>query len=261
MKTIHGTKQKHETYGLVALAWEKLRIGNEFTLIQPNDWGGKSIQKIIESHFDSVSCESKNKSRYIIITKTETTPDIIDEWLSHTKLRMVDDIGFYSMPGLFGWNKIDVGSKLLLDYLPDLKGQGADFGCGYGYLSRHILDKNPNIQNLYCVDCDDRAVEACQKNIDDNRAVIRQGDCTKPIPDLPKLDFIVMNPPFHDSKSEDRTLGQDFIKMAAHHLKPKGECWIVANTHMPYEDILKDCFFSFERIAQEKGFKIFRAVR
>jgi len=261
MITIYGTKQKEETYGLIATAWHGADVGGDILIVQSNDMGGKSLQKTIEKHGFSVFCESKNKARYITIIRELETPNIINKWLEYTQLTMVEATGFYSKPGLFGWNKVDVGSKILVDKLPELKGIGADFGCGYGYLTRHILDNNVNVTTHYALDLDERAVEACGKNITDDRAIIRHADCTQKIVDLPPLDFVIMNPPFHDGDGEDRGMGQKFIETAAKHLKRKGVCWIVANKHMPYEKTISEHFHAYEKIAEEKGFKIFKALK
>lgn len=259
--TLHGTKNKEETYGLIAKAWVDASVGSVIEIIQPNDLGGKSLEKTLLSHFPNATSESKKKARYITLTKTENAPDILPEWLAHTKLRLVEDTGFYSMPGLFGWNKIDVGSQILLDHISGLKGIGADFGCGYGFLSKSILETYPDIKTLYAFDNDSRAVEACQYNIADERIIARAGNCTKPIPDLPNCDFIVMNPPFHDGEREDKNLGHAFIEVAHHHLKKCGVLWMVANAHLPYEKTLCQKFSQIECLFEGQGFKIFRAVK
>lgn len=258
---IKGTKQREETFGLIAQTWVNAEVNTHIIITQPNDKGGKSLEKNLKAHFPEATSESRDKSRIITLIKTEDTPAIIAEWLQHTELRLIDETGFYSMPGLFGWNRIDVGSAMLIDCLPDLKGTGADFGCGYGYLARHILTANPKIQKLYCLDYDNRAVAACRKNITDDRAECLQADCTRPVPDLVPLDFIVMNPPFHDSASEDHGIGQNFIITAAKHLKSGGKLYMVANRHLPYEKILAAHFKKFEIIQDTKGFKIIMAMK
>ncbi|WP_163545134.1 methyltransferase, partial [Klebsiella pneumoniae] len=59
---------------------------------------------------------------------------------------------------------------------------------------------------------------------------------------LKALDFVVMNPPFHDGGAEDKALGQAFVRRAADLLKPRGTCWLVANRHLPYEAVLAPLF-------------------
>jgi len=258
MITIHGTKQKEETYGLIAQTWEEVEIGKAINIIQPNDLGGKSLEKKLLSHFPNATSDSKNKSRYITITKTDESPEILKTWRTYNELQFIDDIGFYSMPGIFGWDKIDKGSKILCDHLNDLKGIGADFGCGYGFLTRYALSNNSNIDTLYAFDIDPKAIKACTKNILDDRATIQIQDCTKPIADIPKLDFIIMNPPFHDGSEEQKSLGQSFIINAKHHLKKNGHLYIVANKHLPYEKILNEHFQYVDKIYEGDGFKIFK---
>lgn len=258
MITIHGTKQKEETYGLIARTWDDAEIGATIDIIQPNDLGGKSLEKTLLVNFPNATSDSKNKSRYITIIKTADDPEILKTWRTYNELQFVDDIGFHSMPGIFGWNKIDRGSKLLCDHLNDLKGIGADFGCGYGYLTKHVLGTCTKIDTLYAFDIDERSVKACKKNIIDPRAIIEAHDCTKPISNLPKLDFIIMNPPFHDGSEEQKSLGQAFIINAKHHLKKNGKLYIVANKHLPYEKILIKEFQNVKNIYEGDGFKIFK---
>lgn len=258
MIPIHGTKQKEETYALIADAWVNAETGATITIIQPNDLGGKSLEKTLLANFPNASSHSKNKSRVIDLIKTNDDPDILKIWRTYNELQFVDDIGFHSMPGIFGWNKIDTGSKILCDHIDGLKGIGADFGCGYGYLTKNALEKCTDIDTIYAFDIDARSVQACQKNVTDDRATIQIQDCTKPIHNLPTLDFIIMNPPFHEGSTEDKSLGQKFVINAKYHLKPRGKLYIVANKHLPYEKILNEQFQSFGKIFESDGFKIFR---
>ena len=258
---IKATKQKEETYGLIAKYWDRTMVGREFTIVQANDRGGKSLQKTLETEFDVVTADMRDKSRYITITKTESEPDCLIEWRKYALIRYVRDIDFYSMPGIFGWNKIDMGSRLLTSFMSDIKGRVADFGCGYGYLSRYIVKNYKDFDALYCIDNDDRAVECCKRNVKAENVTFMVADCTQPMPNLPNLDYVVMNPPFHDKEKEDREIGQKFIQTAHHHLETGGVCWMVANKHLPYEEILKECFSQTQRIVERDGFKIFKSVK
>jgi 16S rRNA (guanine1207-N2)-methyltransferase len=75
------------------------------------------------------------------------------------------------------------------------------------------------------------------------------------------LDFVVMNPPFHDGGIEDRALGETFIVRAAASLKTGGACWMVANRHLPYEASLGGHFARVRQVEQGDGYKIYEARR
>jgi 16S rRNA (guanine1207-N2)-methyltransferase len=252
MVIIQGTKQKEETYGKIVAAWDGAKSGQTITVHQPNDMGGKSLEKTLLQIFPDATSESKNKARYITLTKTdyltELTQEILNEWRTYNKLHYVDSIGFYSMPGIFGWNKIDKGSEILTKTLPDLSGIIADFGCGYGYLTDFLLKQNSKVKTLYAFDIDPKAIEACTKNVLDSRVIIRQADCSKNIPDLPACNAIVMNPPFHDGSKQDHDLGRNFIKTASYHLKKSGHLYMVANAHLPDEKIVNQEFDKVEKL-------------
>ena len=76
---------------------------------------------------------------------------------------------------------------------------------------------------------------------------------------LGPLDFIAMNPPFHEGGAESRALGLDFIEKAAAALRKGGVCWLVANRHLPYEATLTRNFREVRVVAEEVGYKIIEA--
>ena len=172
--------------------------------------------------------------------------------------RRVESLGLWSQPGLFAWDRLDPGSGLLLDPAPDFSGRGADLGCGMGVLSRAVL-ASPNVTELTLIDLDRRAVDAARRNIADPRARFLQFDLRAAVPDVKDLDFVIMNPPFHEGGGEDRYLGQAFIATAAAMLKRGGVCRLVANIALPYEAILQQHFATVTPLARAKGYKVFEA--
>ena len=78
---------------------------------------------------------------------------------------------------------------------------------------------------------------------------------------LAALDFVVMNPPFHDGGAEDRSLGQLFVRRAAEALRKGGRLWLTANRHLPYEPVLKPLFKHVTPVAEADGYKVIEAVK
>src|SRR5690606_3946938 len=80
---------------------------------------------------------------------------------------------------------------------------------------------------------------------------------------LPRqYDFAVTNPPFHAQTRTGRPdIGRAFLSTAADALRSGGRLWLVANRHLPYEDVLAARFATVRKVAQADGFKVLEAVR
>ncbi len=260
-----GTKSRLESEIYIARAADALKVGGTLVVAAGNKEGAGRLKKMLQTlGFDGIAEASKNKARVCWARKSILAQDVVNEWLSQDSERKIEG-GFLSRPGVYGWDKIDKGSAILAEQLPsDLKGHGADFGCGYGYLSRALLAKSKKAKSLEFIDADARAVELCEKNIADFD-VKTQGrwlDLTAQHADLSNCyDWIVMNPPFHEGKKTDSDIGIAFIKSAHRSLRRKGALWMVANNQLPYERVLSEQFWSIEAVYTGGGFKVFKAVK
>lgn len=166
--------------------------------------------------------------------------------------------GWITQPGVFSADGPDAGSVALVEALPaSLKGHGADLGGGWGYLTRHLLDL-PGASHVDLVEADKRALDCAALNIDDSRVTFHWADATS-WGSAGSLDWVVMNPPFHTSRTPDASLGQAFIRSAARLLRPKGQLVMVANRHLPYETTLAGCFAHVQELAGDSRFKILHA--
>jgi 16S rRNA (guanine1207-N2)-methyltransferase len=188
-------------------------------------------------------------------TRPETLAGI-DEALAQGGPRLIDDLGVWSQPGVFSWDRLDPGTAMLIEHLPPLKGRGADFGCGIGILAHAVLT-SPAVTEIVLADIDRRAIECAQHNVADPRARFLWTDLRSA--ELADLDFVVMNAPFHDAGAEDKSLAQTFVKRAAQALGKGGVCYMVANRHLPYEAILKPVFKRAELMIETGGYKIYEA--
>ena len=125
----------------------------------------------------------------------------------------------------------------------------------------HGVLSSAKVTSLDLIDLDRRAIDAARRNVGDPRARFSWTD-VRTGTGLEKLDFVVMNPPFHEAGSEDRSLGQLFIRRAAEALRQSGTLWLTANRHLPYESVLAPPLFKSVRVAAEgQGYKVFEARR
>lgn len=168
--------------------------------------------------------------------------------------------GFFTTAGVFSDGEVDRGSALLASALPaKLPARMADFGAGWGYLSRAVLEK-AGVEHLDLIEAELRSLDCARLNITDPRAAFHWADATRWAAATP-YGGIVMNPPFHSSRAADPGLGRAFINAAAKALTPSGHLWMVANRHLPYEAALRDLFRDVAEIAGDGAFKIFHASR
>jgi len=175
--------------------------------------------------------------------------------------------GFETAIGGFSEGRIDEGSQLLVRSLPEKltasTGRIADFCAGWGYLSVEVARKyQMGAIDLY--EAHKRSLGAAQRNFQ------------KFAPDAPvgfhwhdlvgervagRYDAIIMNPPFHQSRSAEPDLGKAMIKAASAAMKPGGRLYLVANRGLPYEAVLKENFSASGETARGGTFKVLWARR
>lgn len=242
----------------LALALRALRPGGRLDVMAPKDKGGSRLKKELEAFGVEIGESAKAHHRRCVVIRPETVTGL-DEAIEAGAPRLVPGLEAWSQPGVFAWDRVDTGTLLLAQALPPLKGAGADLGCGYGALATVVL-RSPAVTALRLIDLDRRAVEAARRNVDDPRATFDWADA-RSVEAQGDLDFVVMNPPFHDGGAEDRRLGQAFIRQAAAMLKKGGVLWLVANRHLPYEADISAAFKRSRPVADKGGYKVIEAVK
>jgi 16S rRNA (guanine1207-N2)-methyltransferase len=266
MVLILAGRQFEEMRSLLGEAALHLKNGGWLVCAAENDAGGKRLPRLFETLGLEGDHASKHHARVVWGERKDGIfrADTAAAWQGNSSMRRHPDTGFISAPGLFSWDRIDPGSALLAQHMPrDIKGTGADFGCGYGYLAHSLLNQCPSIKRLSCFDADRRAVEAAQENLKDYAERVTFGwvDCAGAAPPVQGLDWVVMNPPFHEGKVTRSDIGAMFIANAAAALHRGGVLYMVANAHLPYEIALNERFGLVECLFEGQGYKIFRAVR
>ena len=257
-------RQREESRALLARAILQTAQGGIVMAAVSNNEGAKTVEGDLKALAGNISSQSKNKCRVFWATVDSARNDqaLIAEWAGLDAPRQIEDDRYMSRPGLFAWDHLDAGSKLLVDHLPtNLKGKVADLGAGFGYLSDEVLTKNPAIAHLDVVEAESRAMDMAKLNLAGygERVAFHWLDAAKTLPDT--YDAIISNPPFHVADRADRhDVGKAFITSAAQSLISGGQLWIVANRHLPYEETLEACFKHVSVVAQNNFYKVFKAV-
>ncbi|WP_209835339.1 class I SAM-dependent methyltransferase [Ruegeria sp. HKCCE3926] len=215
------------------------------------------VDSILKDVRKRVSVEGPLSKAHGKIFWFQADPHSFADWAA-PKTQIVD--GYHTAPGVFSADGIDPASAMLLNALPAKLGpRVADLGAGWGYLTAELL-KRDNLISVHLVEADHTALACARINASDPRVRFYWADAvtwTAPEP----LDTVVMNPPFHTSRSADPTLGQGFIAAAARNLTRNGTLWMVANRHLPYETTLNEHFARVDEAAGDNRFKVFEASR
>jgi 16S rRNA (guanine1207-N2)-methyltransferase len=217
--------------------------------------GADSLLKAMRARVSVQGTVSKAHGKLFWIS--EPAADFFADW---AQAPSQTEGGFWTAPGVFSADDVDLASALLVDVLPTkMKGDVADLGAGWGYLSAHVLTR-PEVNAVHLIEAGHLALECARRNVTDARANFHWQDATTWTPER-RLDGIVMNPPFHQGRAAEPQIGQAFVAAAARLLTPNGDLWMVANRHLPYESELKTRFAQVSEIGGDARFKLFHATR
>ena len=251
------TKHKEENFANIARGWSLLDPGGVLVCAGSNDDGAASLERQARKALGLDDTLSKFHCRVFWVTRGDQ--EAPSYWRGLGGLQPVGDSSWLSKPGIFSWDRIDDGSALLARHLPDdLAGHVADFGCGWGYLARLMVQ--PAVTRLDLIDAEHLALDAARANVTDPRASFHWLDLARE-PAPATYDAIVCNPPFHTGRASTPGLGQAILSAAARALRPGGRLYMVANRGLPYELSLKKGFASFETLADNNKFRVTRAIR
>ena len=249
---------------MIAEALKRVRPAGRVVVAGGKTDGAASLRKRMAGLLDIDDHASKNHGVVFWLTRDEQA-DAVVEALELANPPLILDGGYLTVPGVFSQEHVDAGSALLAQHLPEnLKGRAADFGAGWGYLSVRLAERASGIQSIDLFDASFIACIAAKANMGNLAAHV---ECRVQWHDLVAeplervYDVIVMNPPFHQGRAAEPSIGEAMIRAASAALKPGGKLFMVANRSLAYEPVLAASFARVEEVARDDKFKILRAVR
>lgn len=250
----------------IAEALKRARIGARIVVAGGKTDGAASLRKRMASLYPVDDHASKNHGVVFWLTKTDgDAPAHAIEVLESANPPLILDGGYLTVPGVFSQEHADAGSKLLVANLPsNLKGHVADFGAGWGYLSVSLAGLSSEIAAIDLFEASFTACIAAKANMSNLAANI---DCRVHWYDLLKepverrFDALIMNPPFHQGRAAEPSIGEGMIRAASAALKPGGKLFMVANRSLQYEPLLQAGFARSGETVRDERFKVLWAVR
>ncbi len=252
---------KHSDFNkaMIGRAWQLVKDGGDILVEGAKTEGIDSLIRAIRSIGLAPEVEPKYHGKIAWFERQHARVGDIQSWIDLDKPYENAD-GFLVRPGIFSSKSTDKGTAFLLENLNfPIKGVVADLGGGYGAISKALLAKNDEIEALDLYEISHLASECAKANVRDARAHIHWLEANKAAREY--YNVIVSNPPFHQGRAGDPNIGMGFIDAAARSLRARGNFYMVANRHLPYENRLKARFGHVEVMAENNAYKIFKATR
>lgn len=241
-----------------------LQLANQLPLHTPlyivgaNDGGIRALLKKSIQGFAALNKQASGSHCQLIKTELlETQPFTAVDSLRSVQLdiqRQAHKI--YFLPGVFGENRLDTGTTLLLEHMPaNITGTVLDFGCGSGVISAWLC-ANRTITQLLAVDLSTLATTAATHTLAscNTEHEVRLSDGFHQVDE--RFDWIITNPPFHQGKNTDYRITTTFIQSLKQHLRPGGRVVMVANNFLPWPTLLQGEFKHVETIVKNNRYTV-----
>ena len=242
--------------GNIVRAWNTCKEGGQIIVAGDKTAGISSLRKWVSKRTEITDSFSKHHAVVFWLVKNG------EQWDFPVLEREVD--GYHLSEGMFSSDGPDIGSSLLIEHFDKrIGGPVADLGAGWGYLSNELLKRTSKVTELDLYEADFLSLEAAKKNLQSYEHLpisFHWCDLTSEYKKKP-YQWIIMNPPFHSSRSADPELGKRFIQVAASTLPSGGRLLMVANRNLPYEETLRKVFKHSKVLEERNGFKVIEAVK
>ena len=164
--------------------------------------------------------------------------------------------------GVFSKDRVDFGTNVLLNALPDIENNAKvlDVGCGYGVIGIAIARSNPAI-DVTMVDVNERALALTNENIKLNNVKNAKAVLSNLYENIDgEFDYIISNPPIR--------AGKEIVHGVAvggyDHLKEGGRIYLVIQKKQgapSLEKRLEEVFGNVETVDKRNGYFVLMAEK
>jgi 23S rRNA (guanine1835-N2)-methyltransferase len=214
----------------------------------------------------TTSTRAVKKSRLILAQRDHSLKEGQSNYPGSYELEVDRSYQIVNHAGLFSRDRLDAGSRLLLENMAvgEQYQRIVDLGCGNGVLGLVAAVMNPASTLMFC-DESHMAIASARANFQSafdttREAEFRVGNCLQGVDDDSR-DLVLINPPFHLQHSIGDAIAWQMFKDARRVLAKGGELRIVGNRHLGYHAKIKKLFGNCTTIATNKKFVILSAIK
>ena len=168
-------------------------------------------------------------------------------------------LDFYSDNGVFCKDRLDFGTRLLLENIDwdNVSGNILDVGCGYGPIG--IIANKISKCSITMCDVNRRALHLAEMNCKNNKvdAKIIESDCYSNITGT--FDTIITNPPIRAGKK----IVYEIVFGAKNYLSDNGSLYLVIHKDQGAKSLIKDLEeeYNLEILEKDKGFFVIKCKK
>lgn len=259
---IYMPKAKPQAVMLLANLSACLKPGGQLLLVGENKGGINSADKLLGKYSEQVNKmdSARHCSLYWTSIAEPANSFDLEQWFSQTQIN-VGGLSYTisSLPGVFGHNELDPGTRLLLENIKQVPaGKVLDFACGTGVIGCYLGLKRPNSTITMC-DVSALAVACAERSASLNK-IKAKVIASNGLSELSSsFAAVYTNPPFHTGVQTDYSITDNFIANVRSHLQGDGLLLLVANHFLKYAAMIEKNLGSVSCIASTTKFKLYQA--
>jgi 16S rRNA (guanine1207-N2)-methyltransferase len=221
------------------------------------------MNDVLKQYFGMVVASlAVQKSRVLRVKEplSDVALDALTTWPKSKRYDVID-MTVCAHGGVFAGINLDIGTRELLavlDQTPADAKRIIDFGCGSGLLAVAISRLRPDA-TVIASDQSSAAVASAQATLEANglggKVEVVRDDGLSSQPDA-SADVILFNPPFHSGAAVHSDTSVRLFAEAGRVLKPGGQLWVVANSHLGYKPILTNLVGETKEIRRTPKFTV-----
>ncbi|WP_062518219.1 methyltransferase [Demequina gelatinilytica] len=223
-----------------------------------------SMNEVLREHFGRLDVShARQKSRVLLARAPRDGRDPVPA------AAQVAGLEVRAYGGAFAGARLDIGTRLLLENLPDAPVGGTpddpliDLACGTGIIGAWMATKYVGA-HVYACDQSATATASARATMLANgiqdRVTVARDDMLGARPSA-SASLITLNPPFHSAAAVTDLIAPRMFADVARVLRPGGQLWCVWNSGLKYRPLLERALGPTEQVARNAKFTVTVSTR